>query len=481
MGRKVALLATVALCTAGIGWVSAPSAVADTQDFTTVGAHPFQVPANVCQVHVTALGAQGGTGRGTLLFQGPGQGGSAAATVAVTPGETLSVFVGERGGDAFQNPANVWHAGAGGQGGGGKGGDTGVGNTFPGGGGGGESSVSRGSTALVIAGGGGGSPGNGASGGAGGGSGTNGDDGTGGLGGKSGGNGGAGGPGGPQFSTGQNGGNGSAGQGGNGGDASNRDGGGGGGGGATGGGGGGGTGSPQSGGGGGGGGSGLVPSGGTMLDGQRAGDGRVTISFEPTVDGCDQDGVPPNIEDGVGPGGDGNGDGIPDSAQPDVASLPAAVGGGYVTVDDLDGAPLTNVTVTDPATLPPAPGGATLPAGVVSFTIDNLAPGATVTVDVYFHGLSSLPPRYFKFQNGAWLDFTAHTTFSGDVARLTLTDGGAGDSTGVDGKIVDPGGPGRASGRDGDDHEHDHDHHPGTTATTAPVAQAVATNPTFTG
>src|SRR4029077_3297236 len=49
-----------------------------------------------------------------------------------------------------------------------------------------------------------------------------------------------------------------------------------------------------------------------------------------TPTGSDGDGVSAAIEDAAPNAGDGNGDGIPDSIQPDVTSLPNAVEGAYV-------------------------------------------------------------------------------------------------------------------------------------------------------
>jgi hypothetical protein len=323
----------VAALALGGGWMlaAAPSpaqAAPSTKTFEFIGKpETFVVPANVCQVTIDAFGAQGGKGvdSGDPSATG-GLGGRATATLAVTPGETLQVNVGGRGGDA-QAPATAAAgsepegpgksvrsgaiSGAPGTGGfnGGADGGTGIG---PGGGGGGASDVRQSGTALpnrvVVAGGAGGGGGGGevetppeSQGGAGGG-GTGVDGKAGGTGpddsdsnptpGGKGGTQGAGGDGGSNESA--SGVGGSTGSGGIGG-APNRggnDAGGGGGGGLFGGGGGAGELKPVAlqvatdDGGGGGGGSGFGPTGVTFETGVREGDGVLTITFDPDAGGC---------------------------------------------------------------------------------------------------------------------------------------------------------------------------------------------------
>jgi hypothetical protein len=267
----------------------------------TGAAEDWQVPDDVCEITVEALGAAGGDGDVSPNAGEGGLGGEAVATLAVTPLETLTVTVGGRGGDAT---SDITGAGPAGFNGGGAGGEE-TGGTFgSGGGGGGMTDVTRGSDYLVVAGGGGGGGGSGSSsglggnGGSGGGAGTPGGDPTpiigitnGATGGEAGGDGGAGGT----PSTGGDAGDpGSTGQGGSGGDGLFDGGGGGGGGYLSGGGGGGGHSlSPAANGaGGGGGGAGFTPDGTGMADGVQAGDGALEIRYTPDP-GCDDDPVPP--------------------------------------------------------------------------------------------------------------------------------------------------------------------------------------------
>jgi len=250
---------------AALAALAAPlAAQAVTIEFTVqplCAAQTFVVPAGVTSITVEALGAQGGSAGAVA----GGLGGSATATLAVTPGEQLQVNVGGQGGSP-----------AGGCNGGGGGGAPVAGSG--GRGGGGASDVRRGAFALadrlVVAGGGGG--GGGALAGVGGGGGGAGGGVTGGGGG--GGVttfGGGGGPG-TQFGPGAGGStNGSPGTAGSGG---------GGGGGLFGGGGGGGGGVAGGGGpgGGGGGGSGFVPGGCTITacsQGVQTGNGLVRITY----------------------------------------------------------------------------------------------------------------------------------------------------------------------------------------------------------
>jgi hypothetical protein len=127
-----------------IAGCSAP--LGQLQTFTFTGAEQqFIVPAGVTCLTIQAFGAQGSD-----VAAGGGEGGSIQATISVTPGETLFVYVGGQGQDG-QNDTG----GAGGFNGGGRGGD----GTLEGNGGGGASDVRQGGNGLnnrvVVAGGGG--------------------------------------------------------------------------------------------------------------------------------------------------------------------------------------------------------------------------------------------------------------------------------------------------------------------------------------
>ena len=119
--------------------------------FSALGTYAFKVPKDVNSIIVDVFGAQGGMGR---IGGSGGLGGRTVSELQVTPGDTLQINVGGRGGDAS---SNLTDGGAGGFNGGATGGDT----TFngAGGGGGGASDMRIGMTTLVVAGGGGGSGG----------------------------------------------------------------------------------------------------------------------------------------------------------------------------------------------------------------------------------------------------------------------------------------------------------------------------------
>lgn len=131
-----------------------PSTESTTFSYTG-SSQSYEVPTGVTSITVDVRGAQGGQPSGTAIT--PGSGGRVQTTLTVTPGETLTVNVGGRGGSGSTG-------GDGGFNGGGDGGE----DVSTGGGGGGASDIRRSSTKLVVAGGGGGAGGTG-TGGAGGG------------------------------------------------------------------------------------------------------------------------------------------------------------------------------------------------------------------------------------------------------------------------------------------------------------------------
>ncbi|MCF8449495.1 MAG: Ig-like domain-containing protein, partial [Taibaiella sp.] len=110
----------------------------------------YTVPSGVTAIGIDAAGAQGGNS----LASNGGNGGRVQASLTVTPGQVLSIYV---GGQGAAGPSSSGTRAGGGNGGGGEGGN---GNGY-GGGGGGSSDIRTGGTALsnriiVAAGGGGG-------------------------------------------------------------------------------------------------------------------------------------------------------------------------------------------------------------------------------------------------------------------------------------------------------------------------------------
>lgn len=142
-----AVAAVVGASVAAFGLVAGPaapaSAVPASTTFSTPGGpYTFTVPSGITQIHVAAIGGSGYSGTGSRLA---GVGGSVAADLSVTPGQTLRVFV-----------AGSAKGAAGGVNGGGNG-SLSYGNA---GGGGGSSDVRAAtggsSSRLLVAGGGGG-------------------------------------------------------------------------------------------------------------------------------------------------------------------------------------------------------------------------------------------------------------------------------------------------------------------------------------
>jgi uncharacterized repeat protein (TIGR01451 family) len=162
---------------------------------------------------------------------------------------------------------------------------------------------------------------------------------------------------------------------------------------------------------------------------------------------ADGDGVNDSIEQAAPNGGDGNGDGTPDYLQGTVASLPAATGSGYLTLQS--SCPLQQVTVTTEGAQPVEDQKFNYPHGLIAFR----APCSSATFSLYVYG-SGAVSSYRKYgpnpPGGAaqWYDLPGTTFGVATVGTehprkidFSLTDGGVGDDTPVDGVIVDQGGP----------------------------------------
>ncbi len=130
--------------------VVTPAAPPGSTSYSSAGAYEWTVPAGVTSIRVVATGASGGqnnSGPVSSAVGTPAGGGTVAATLAVTPGEKLTIVVGGAGAP---------------QTGGYNGGGTGAihsGNRYYAGGGGGATDVRRGSfltDRILVAGGGGG-------------------------------------------------------------------------------------------------------------------------------------------------------------------------------------------------------------------------------------------------------------------------------------------------------------------------------------
>ncbi|MGB4499222.1 MAG: choice-of-anchor U domain-containing protein [Methylococcaceae bacterium] len=146
--------------------------------------------------------------------------------------------------------------------------------------------------------------------------------------------------------------------------------------------------------------------------------------------------------------GDGNGDGMPDAQQENVTSIKAESDGAWFTIaansEDSEMVSVQNVVLTPIPTmeLPPLPTGYDFASkNSVSFTLNNLAPGATVPVSLFFDDPTAKINGYAKLINDNWELVPAMVIHSAGRTQLefSLTDGGLFDEDGmVNGSILDP-------------------------------------------
>jgi hypothetical protein len=112
--------------------------------------------------------------------------------------------------------------------------------------------------------------------------------------------------------------------------------------------------------------------------------GVLVIPLQPGVSATS--GIPDTIEAAGPNGGDGNGDGIPDNQQDNVASLPDATDGNYVTLASPSGTALVQVTAAPNPSPSDAPANVSFPVGFFHFSVAGPAPGGATTVTMF------LPP-----------------------------------------------------------------------------------------
>ena len=167
------------------------------------------------------------------------------------------------------------------------------------------------------------------------------------------------------------------------------------------------------------------------------------------------DGVSGDVEGFAPNGGDGNGDGIPDRDQQNVASLPNWADGRYVTFATSSQNTLSAVRTADRPTGDGTQNGIDFPVGFFDFEVGGTANGASITTTVF------LPPgtganTYYRYgptpddPTDHWYPFMFDpATRTGAVVyhdrmELHFVDGGRGDNDLIEnGAILDPGAPGK--------------------------------------
>ncbi|MDM8565856.1 BspA family leucine-rich repeat surface protein [Candidatus Halobeggiatoa sp. HSG11] len=150
---------------------------------------------------------------------------------------------------------------------------------------------------------------------------------------------------------------------------------------------------------------------------------------------------------------DGNGDGIQDNKQRYVITIPDAITGKYITIASHIGCPIKIASAHTEEDQAFENENYSFPQGIVYYEIQC----PKVNLTIYFHGMSIFrkKPVYKKFgplipgdlSTLSWYTlpnviFAIQTVNDKPVAtaKFTLIDGELGDNTGVDGRIVDPGG-----------------------------------------
>ncbi len=151
--------------------------------------------------------------------------------------------------------------------------------------------------------------------------------------------------------------------------------------------------------------------------------------------------------------GDGNGDGIHDADQPNVVSMPDKSSGKYLTLDISESVKVKEIYTDLAENQDYFEERYVFPQGLVYFELE----GTEADITIYYHSLTELraTPMFQKFGTKVpgdmntlgWyvlpnvkFDTVAVGNKSVVTASYHLTDGELGDSTGVDGRIVDPGG-----------------------------------------
>jgi hypothetical protein len=152
---------------------------------------------------------------------------------------------------------------------------------------------------------------------------------------------------------------------------------------------------------------------------------------------------------------DSDGDGVPDSADDypydsTKASPQSAAGTGKIMIDasanpGVSFSGIDTVLDYDPnINQSGKPGWATFPDGLITFTVNGVTPGGTISVTLTFPTpipTGTAGPKYYKVGPNGFVEFPGAVFIGSNSVILTLTDGGSGDMDGTaNGSITDPGG-----------------------------------------
>ncbi len=149
---------------------------------------------------------------------------------------------------------------------------------------------------------------------------------------------------------------------------------------------------------------------------------------------------------------DGNGDGIADSGQGNVASLPNSADGTYVTLVSPGGTTLAQASAATNPSPQDVPPGVQFPVGFFDYQLGGIQPGGSTTVTVLLP-LGVHPNTYYMFgptpdnSTAHWYQFLYDGTTGAEILSdriiLHFVDGQRGDADlTANGVITDPGGPG---------------------------------------
>ncbi len=109
---------------------------------------------------------------------------------------------------------------------------------------------------------------------------------------------------------------------------------------------------------------------------------------------------------------------------------------GKITASTPNGTQLTAITTA------PVPGGnttasgATIQSGVISYHINNVLPGSSIT-EMIIMPVNGYTSNIYSIKNGTLTDITAQSSIWGYLVNVTITDGGPGDNDGIVNGIID--------------------------------------------